>query len=107
MITIDDVTKVRIRVGTVVLAERVEGSDKLLKLTVDMGEEMHRTVMSGIGKFLTPESLVDNQYCFISNLEYREIMGVESQAMILATGEGETFALVTPTKKVLPGSLLR
>lgn len=94
-ISIDDFKKVEIRIGKIMSAERIEGSDKLLKLKVNFGSE-DRQVLSGIAAYFpNPEDLVGKQCPFVTNLAPRMMMGLESQAMILATGgDGETpFAL--------------
>ena len=94
-ITIDDFHKVQITVGEILSAGPIEGSDKLLKLRVNFGAE-ERQVLSGIAKyFLDPAALVGKRCPFVTNLAPRTMMGLESQAMILATGgDGETpFAL--------------
>ena len=86
-ISIDDVKKVEITVGEIMSAERIEGSDKLLKLSVNFGEEHPRQVLSGIGPYFEDvQVLVGKRYPFVTNLAPRMMMGLESQAMILATG---------------------
>lgn len=90
MISIDDFKKVEMRVGQVVAAEPVEGSDKLLKLLVNFGTE-ERQVISGIAKFVQPAEIVGKKFAFATNLEPRQIMGLESQAMILAVGGPSTL----------------
>lgn len=106
MINIEDLAKVEIKVGTILEIEEVEGSEKLLKLSVDFGEENKRQVLSGIKKFFDKEFLLNKQFAFITNLEPRKMMGMESQAMILATGE-EALSLLTPTSPVKNGSQMR
>lgn len=106
MINIEDLLKIEIRVGTILDIVPVEGSEKLLKLKVDFGEENSRQVLSGIKKFFTKEELLNKQFAFVTNLEPRKMMGMDSEAMILATGE-EALALFSPTKTVLNGSRLR
>lgn len=92
-ITIDDFHKVEIRVGEILSAEPIEGSDKLLKLKVNFGNE-ERQVLSGIKAYVGPEALVGKRFPFVTNLPPRTMMGLESQAMILAVGGGDTpFAL--------------
>ena len=103
MITIDDVKKLDLRVGKILSAERVEGSDKLLKFGVDIGTE-HRQILAGIGKRYTPEELVGKEIVIVANLEPRSLMGLESQGMLLAAGEGETLAILTAEREVPPGS---
>ena len=79
MITFNDFQKVEIKIGTVLSAEKVDGSEKLLKLSVDLGESVPRQVVSGIAKsFREPEKLIGKQFTFIANLEPRSIMGLES-----------------------------
>ena len=94
-ITIDDLSKVEIRIGEIKSALPIEGSEKLLKLNVNFGTE-ERQVLSGIAKYFPePGALVGKRCAFVTNLAPRMMMGLESQAMILATGgDGETpFAL--------------
>jgi methionyl-tRNA synthetase len=106
MITIDDLQKVEIKIGKILSVEEIEGSEKLYKLEVDFGEENPRQVLSGIKKFFEKDFLLNKQFAFITNLEPRLMMGLESQAMILATGE-ETLSLLTPTSEVKNGSQMR
>ena len=85
-ISIDEFKKVEIRIGEIVSAEPVEGSEKLLKLKVNFGDE-ERQVVSGIAKYFPdPSGAVGKRCAFVTNLEPRMLMGLESQAMILATG---------------------
>ncbi len=93
-ITIDDFKKVEIKIGEIVSAEPIEGSDKLLKLKVNFGSE-ERQVLSGIkAYFPEPGVLVGKRCPFVTNLAPRSMMGLESQAMILAVGGTDTlFAL--------------
>ena len=106
MITIDDLQKVEIKIGKILSVEEVEGSEKLYKLAVDFGEENPRQVLSGIRKFFERDFLIGKQFAFITNLEPRKMMGLESQAMILATGD-ESLALLNPTIEVKNGSQMR
>lgn len=107
-ISLDEFKQADLRVGTVRSAERVPESDKLLKLSVDFGEEVGtRQVISGIAPYLSPEGVTGRQALFIVNLEPRTIRGFESQGMLLAVGEGSTFSLLTPTQEVPPGSSVR
>lgn len=106
MITIDDFSKVEVKVGTVKTAERVPDTDKLLRLTVDFGEEAGpRQIVSGIAAYVSePESLIGRQLCFVTNLEPRTIRGLESNGMLFAVGSGDSFAFVTPDRPVPPGT---
>lgn len=105
--TIDEFSKVELRVAKILEAERVEGSDKLLKLQVDLGGEK-RQVLSGIAKSYAPEEIIGREFVFVTNLEPRQMMGMESQAMILAAvdAEGKPVVLI-PEKEVPPGSGIR
>lgn len=103
-IVFDDFSKLDIRVGTVVEAERMPKSDKLLKLTVNSGLDK-RTILSGIAKHYAPEDLVGKQVTFIANLAPRKMMGIESKGMILmAEDKDGKLRLVRPIDEVSPGS---
>jgi methionine--tRNA ligase beta chain len=105
-ISIDDFKKVEIKVGEITSAERIEGSEKLLKLKVNFGTE-ERQVLSGIAAFFAdPNMLVGKRCLFVTNLAPRMMMGLESQAMIMATGgeEGNPFTLFESNAN--PGSMV-
>lgn len=105
MISIDDFKKVEIRIGTVLSIEKVPGTDKLLKLSVDLGEEVPRQIVSGIAEYVTPEEMIGLQFPFVVNLEPRILRGIESQGMILALGgDKDSFSFLSPRKQVAPGS---
>jgi methionyl-tRNA synthetase len=89
-ITYDDFKKVEIKIGKILTVERVEKSEKLLKLSVDFKEEAGpRQILSGIAKyFLNIEDLVGRKCPFVTNLEPKPLMGLESNGMILAVGGG-------------------
>lgn len=106
MITFDEFKKVEIKVGQILKAEPVEGSDKLLQLEVDFGEDKTRTVVSGIAGHVDLENFIGSQKVFITNLEPRTIMGIESQAMILAGRDGQGLTLVQPIRDLPIGTLL-
>jgi methionyl-tRNA synthetase len=80
--TYDDFSKMDIRTATVLEAERVPKTDKLLKLKIDTGLDV-RTIVSGIAEAYTPEQMMGKQICVLANLEPRKIKGIESQGMIL------------------------
>ena len=82
-ITFDDFKKLELKVGKVLSAVPVEKSEKLLRLQVDFGREK-RQVISGIAKSYSPEDLIDKSFVFVTNLESRMIMGLESQGMLIA-----------------------
>lgn len=94
-ITFDDFLKVDIRVGTIISAEKVEKSKKLLKLQVDFGEFGQRQILAGIAEtFAVPEFLHGRQTLFVVNLAPRKMMGLESHGMILAVpSENNTVQL--------------
>lgn len=103
MISIDDVSAVEIKLGTILEAALVPNTDKLIQLTVDFGEEK-RTIVSGIAHRVDPEYMVGKQFPFITNLEPRTIRGVESNGMILAASSGEELALLCPHKEMPAGT---
>ena len=99
-------TSVQLRVGTVRSAEPVPGSDKLLRLSVDLGEDEPRQILSGIAQHVAVEDLVGNQFTFVANLPPRRMMGLESNGMLMATDNADGLVLVAPVKQVPPGSRL-
>jgi methionyl-tRNA synthetase len=106
-INYDDFAKLEIKIGTILTAEIVPEADRLLKLTVDVGEENHRQIVSGIREFFhDPEELIGKQCPFLVNLETRTIKGLDSQGMILAVGRGEVFSLLHPANKLEPGTVV-
>lgn len=108
MITIDDFSKVELKVGTVLSAEEVEGSEKLLKLEVDLGEEKHRQILAGVKQYYKPEDLVGKQVIVVANLEPRMMMGLESQGMILAASDEKNGPIfLTVPKEVTLGTKIR
>lgn len=107
MIAIDDFAKLELKVGTILGAEEIEGSDKLLKLKVDLGEESPRQIIAGIKNYYKKEELVNNQIVVVANLEPRQMMGMESQGMVLATDSDTGPILLIPEKEVPPGSKIR
>lgn len=106
MITIDQFKEIEIKVGTITEVEEIEGSEKLYKLTVDFGEESPRTVLSGIKTWYQPDELKGHQGVFVTNLEPRQMMGLQSQAMIMAVGD-ESPILLQPASQVPNGAKVR
>ena len=103
-VSFDDFSKMDIRVGTILEAEKVKKTKKLLKLTVDTGIDQ-RTVVSGIAEFFKPEDIIGQQVSILVNLAPRIIKGIESQGMILmAEGACGELTFVSPAKSVKPGS---
>lgn len=117
MINIEDFVKVELKVGEVLEAEELEGSDKLLKLKVDLGEETPRQILSGIKQYykgtillpdgkIKPSPLIGKQFIFVANLEPRMMMGHESAGMILCA-EGKKPIPLKPSAKVPNGAKIR
>ncbi|MGI8839074.1 MAG: methionine--tRNA ligase [Pyrinomonadaceae bacterium] len=108
-IDITDFTKVELRVGQVLTAERIPKSDKLLLLTVDIGEEKPRQILAGIAEHYTPEEMVGRKIAFVANLKPRKMRGHESQGMLLAAsiGEDDRPVLATFAEDVPNGARLK
>ena len=103
-ISIDDFAKVRMQVAKVIACEKVEKSDKLLKSTVQLGNET-RTVVSGIAKYYTPEQMVGKKVIMVTNLKPAKLRGVLSEGMILCAEDAEgKLCLLTPETDVADGS---
>jgi methionyl-tRNA synthetase len=102
MISIEQFKEGEIMIGQIVAVELIPESEKLLKLSVDFGEEKARTVVSGIRKYFTnPEDLVNIKCAFATNLEPRPLIGITSEAMILAVSTDTDFSLLT-VKETIP-----
>jgi len=101
--TLDEFQEADLRVGKILAAERIDGSEKLLKLSVDIGEP--RQIVSGIAKHYSPEDLIGKDVIVVANLEPRTMMGLESQGMLLAAhGENGEPVLLLPSSAVPSGS---
>lgn len=102
--TFEDFEKMDIRTATVLEAERVPKTDKLLKLTIDTGIDK-RTIVSGIAEFYSPEDMVGKQICILANLAPRKIRGIESKGMILMARQGDgKMRFITPAEVLLNGA---
>lgn len=116
-IAFSDFKKLEMRVGTIRKAERVPNSEKLIKLEVDFGLQTQtdadvtqtdaetkevRQIIAGIGKSHEPESLVDTQCVFITNLEPRMLMGLESQGMLLAASDSDGNPVILKPEREIP-----
>lgn len=102
--TFDDFGKMDIRTATVIEAERVPKTDKLLKLTIDTGIDT-RTIVSGIAEYYSPEDMVGKQICILANLAPRKIRGIESKGMILKARQGDgKMRFVTPQETLSNGA---
>lgn len=107
-ITIDDVVKVELHTGTIEACTEVSGSDKLVQMTVDLGDKGKRTILAGIRKFYEPAELVGKRGLFITNLKPRKMAGAESQGMMLvAEDESGKIQLVQFPDSVKNGVRLR
>jgi methionyl-tRNA synthetase len=105
-ISIEDFKKVVLRVGTVITAERVPKSTKLLKLQVDLGTDQ-RQIVAGIGTKYAPEDLIGKRIVVVANMKPAKLMGLESQGMVLAAGDQDLTALLTTAEDVPPGSRIK
>ena len=106
MADINDFNKLAIKIGTIRSAEKVKGSNKLLKLAIDLGHE-RRQILAGIGEKYDPADLKGKQTPILANLEPRKIMGLESNGMILAVDISGEPILLHPAEKVANGSKVR
>jgi methionyl-tRNA synthetase len=108
-ISFEDFKKIEIRVGKILSAEKIPETDKLLKLSVDMGEESPRQIVSGISMFFPdPATLAGRKCMFVANLEPRTIKGFESQGMIFAVStEDGKFSLLEPGADMPAGTLAK
>lgn len=88
-IEIDDFVKVELRVGQVLTAERIPKSDKLLRFTIDLGEEQPRQILAGIAEHYEPEKMIGRKVVVVANLKPRKLRGFDSQGMILAASVGD------------------
>lgn len=106
-ITYDDFKKVEMKVGKILSAEKVEGSEKLLKLSVDFAESTPRQIVSGISMFFPNfEMLVGKKVAFVTNLEARPLMGLMSDGMVLAAKSGDALALMEVPDFIETGTIL-
>jgi methionyl-tRNA synthetase C-terminal region/beta chain len=105
-VTFDDFGAMDIRTATVLEAERVPKTDKLLKLTIDTGIDK-RTIVSGIAEYYSPEDMLGKQICILANLQPRTIRGIESKGMILMAKQGDgKMRFITPQEVVTNGAVV-
>jgi methionine--tRNA ligase beta chain len=107
IISFEDFKKCEMRIGKILSAEKMEGSDKLLKIMFDFGGPEPVQILSGIAKSYNPDDLVGKSVPVIVNLEPREMMGHASNGMMLCAILDEKPVLLHPDKDVPPGSLIR
>ena len=110
MITIDQFSDVDLRVGIVISAEEIDGSDKLLKMSIDIGEDENRTILSGIKKYYSTEEIIGKHCVIVANLQPRKMMDFESNGMIVCTAyeteNGENVEIVEPSQNAPVGTRL-
>jgi methionyl-tRNA synthetase len=104
LLDIDEFRKVDLRVAKVLSAERIKGSEKLLRLTIDLGELGTRQIVAGIAKYYEPQQLVGKCIVIVANLKPAKLMGVESQGMLLAAHDNDQVKLITVDGGATPGS---
>jgi len=103
LVSVKELGKLDIRIGSVVKAERVPKSEKLLKLEVELAKE-RRTLVAGVAEHYRPEELIGKQVAVIVNLEPAKLMGIKSEGMLLAAVEEGKISLLTVDKPVKPGA---
>ncbi len=106
MISFEDFKKLEIKIGKISAAERIESSEKLIKLEVNLGKEK-RQIVAGIAKFYNPDYLINKEVVILVNLEPRKLMGIESQGMVLAADFDGKPVLLIPEKEVPPGTIVK
>ena len=105
MINFEEFKKVDLRVANVTAAQKVEESENLIKLEIDLGTKLgKRQILAGIQKYYQPEELMGKQIIVVINLEPKKMMGMESQGMLLAADINGEPILLMPDKQVPPGS---
>lgn len=104
IINYEDFKNIDLRVAKILSAERVEKSDKLIKLQIDVGELGERQLVAGIGTVYEPEILVGKQIVIVANLEPRKLMGYESRGMLLAASDDMGPVLIVPESEVDSGA---
>jgi len=104
IITIDQFFQTKLKIGTILEAQEVPKSDRLLKLKVDLGEDEPRQIIAGIKEYYKPEELVNTQVCVVANLKPAKIMGNLSQGMLLAAKDKDGLSLMRPEKPKKSGT---
>ena len=108
ILTYEDFARIDLRVGLVLTCEKVKGKDKLLRLSVDLGEKEPRTIIAGLALTFAPDELVGRKVVVVANLAPRDFgKGLVSHGMILATGPSEKLVLATVGEGAGPGARLR
>ncbi|MBC7172017.1 MAG: methionine--tRNA ligase subunit beta, partial [Polyangiaceae bacterium] len=107
IIGIEDFSKVKLKLGKVLVAERAPNSDKLLRLEVDCGEEKPRQILAGIAAHYTPEALIGRSIVVVANLAPRKMRGLMSEGMVLAASDESGLSVLGVDKDIAPGSDVR
>jgi methionine--tRNA ligase beta chain len=102
-ISLEDFSKIDIRVARIIAVERIEGSEKLLRIELEFDDQW-RQVVAGIGKNYSPDDLLGKEVVFVANLKSKLIKGIESQGMILAAISPDGPVILVPEREVPPGS---
>lgn len=107
-VAFSDFQKLDLRVGKVLGVDKVEGSQKLLRLEVDLGKEIGiRVILAGIREWYAAKDLKNKKFIFLTNLEAKKMMGMESNGMILCVDEGSRAVLIPINKSIPEGSVVR
>jgi len=106
MISFEEFQKIELKVAKIIEAEKIEKSEKLLKLIVDLGDEK-RQLVAGIAKYYKPEDLIGKEIVVVANLEPKKLMGIESQGMLLAANVDGKPVILIPEKEVPPGTKVK
>ncbi len=104
LITIDEFFKTELKIGTIIEAEEVPKSKKLLKLKVDLGEDKPRQIIAGIKEWYKPQDLIGTQACVVANLKPAKLMGLISEGMLLAAKDDNGLSLLRPEQPKKPGT---
>lgn len=102
MISFEEFQNIDLKIAKVISALRIEESEKLLKVEIELGEEK-RIIIAGIAKYYSPEELIGKNVVVVANLEPRTILGMESQGMILAVKDEDKLSVLVPDKEVKSG----
>jgi len=102
MISFEEFKNIDLRIARVVSAMKIEESEKLLKIEVELGEEK-RTIVAGIAEFYSPEELINKNIVIVANLEPRIMFDIESQGMILAVKDEDKLSVLVPDREIKSG----
>lgn len=105
-INFEEFQKIDLRIAKVISAEKIKGSEKLLKLELDLGKEK-RQIITGVSEFYQPKDLIGREIVVVANLEPKTLMGLESQGMLLAADVNGEAVLLRPDKEIPPGTKIR